>query len=88
MSYLIRLVPELRAWLADLCAMDPAAAELAGAAITVLCTDGDRAGPPLIVPAGPAAPLDPRDALDDSYQRLLSQLTGVRRAVAEVATAR
>jgi hypothetical protein len=58
MSYLIRLVPELRAWLADLCAIDPAAAELAGPAITVLLTDGDRAGPPLIVPAGPAAPLD------------------------------
>lgn len=52
MSYLIRLVPELHAWLADLCAVDPAAAELAGAAITVLLTDGDRAGPPLIVPAG------------------------------------
>ena len=88
MSYLIRLVPELRAWLAELRLRDPARAQRAGAAITVLLTEGDRAGPPLVVPAQAAAEQDPRAVLEGSYQRLLGQLTEVRRAVAEVATAR
>lgn len=88
MSYLVRLVPEFRAWLAELRFTDPATAQRAGAAITVLLTEGDRATPPLVVPAQPAAEPDPRSALEGSYQRLLGQLSEVRRAVAEVTAAR
>ena len=88
MSYLIQLVPELRAWLAELRLRDPARAQRAGAAITVLLTEGGRAGPPLVVPARAAAEPDPRTALEGSYQRLLGQLSEVRRAVAEVTAAR
>jgi len=88
MSYLVRLVPELTAWLAELRLRDPARARRAGAAITVLLTEGERVGPPLVVPTRTAAQPDPRAALEGSYQRLLGQLSEVRRAVAEVAAAR
>jgi hypothetical protein len=89
MSDTFRMTSEVRGWLAGLCASDPAAARQVGAAVIALLDHGPQLGPPLAAPV--LAPLrgdDPRPALDRAYQRQLESLTGVRRSVAEVATAR
>jgi DNA-binding XRE family transcriptional regulator len=81
----------VRDWLTRLSTSDPGLARLAAGAVLALLDQGERLGPPLLVPmAGPASPREahPGEALDTTYQRLLELLTGLRRGVADVATSR
>jgi hypothetical protein len=87
MGYLIRMAPEVGAWLANVRDRDPAAADLIDEAVAALRTGGESVGPPLVVPVDDP-PLNARPDLDAAYGRQLERLTRVRRAVADVATSR
>ena len=87
MGYLIRMAPEVGAWLATVRDRDPAAADLIDEAVAALRTGGESVGPPLVVPVDDP-PLNARPDLDAAYGRQLERLTRVRRAVADVATSR
>jgi len=87
MGYRIRVVPEVKRRLDELRRADPGTADLVDAALVALRDRGSDMGPPLVVPVktpGQAA----RPDLDYSYQRQLEMLSTVRRAVADIATAR
>ncbi len=87
MGYRIRVTPEVKRWLAELRATDAGAADLVDAALVALRDRGSDMGPPLVIPVE-APSREPRPDLDFAYQRQLEMLTRVRRAVADVATAR
>ncbi len=87
MSYRIRVAPEVKRWLAELRTADPGAADLVDAALVALRDRGSGMGPPLVVPVETPS-RDARPDLDYAYQRQLEMLTRVRRAVADIATAR
>jgi DNA-binding XRE family transcriptional regulator len=90
MGYRLRLHREIRDWLTDLRGSEPELARRVGEAVVALLDAGERLGPPLVVPLESMfrPPDDPREALDDSYQRQLEALQRVRRGVADVATSR
>jgi len=87
MGYRIRMAPEVAGWLGQLRDVDPGTASLIDEALAALRDQGASLGPPLVMPvevrAEPARP-----DLDQAYQRQLEMLARVRRAVAEMATAR
>ena len=89
MTDAFRMAAEVRTWLHALCASDPATASLAGRAVVALLDNETELGPPLLVtvPTAGRDP-DPRAALDLAYERNLDMLTGVRRSIADIATAR
>jgi hypothetical protein len=87
MGYRIRVAPEVKRWLAELRRADPGAADLVDAALIALRDRGPGMGPPLVVPVEEPS-RDARPDLDYAYQRQLEMLTRVRRAVADIATAR
>jgi phage shock protein A len=90
MSYQLRMHHEIRDWLTDLRAAEPQLSRLVGEAIVALLEAAENLGPPLVVPleSAFAAPQDPREVLDYTYQRQLEALQKVRRGVADVATSR
>ncbi|MGH3095130.1 MAG: hypothetical protein ACRDMV_03920 [Streptosporangiales bacterium] len=79
-------VSEVRAWLVDLRARDPVAADFVDQAVRALTERGAALGLPLAVPLESVWDLGP--AVDDWYQRHLERLQEIRRGVADVATAR
>ena len=87
MSYRIRVAPEVKRWLAELRTADPGAADLVDAALVALRDRGSGMGPPLVVPVETPS-REARPDLDYAYQRQLEMLARVRRAVADIATAR
>jgi hypothetical protein len=87
MGYRIRVVPEVRRWLAELRVTDAGAADLVDAALVALRDRGAGMGPPLVVPVEEPTS-DKRPDLDYAYQRQLEMMTQVRRAVAGLATSR
>ena len=87
MGYRIRVVPEVRRWLAELRVTDAGAADLVDAALAALRDRGAGMGPPLVVPVEEPTS-DKRPDLDYAYQRQLEMMTQVRRAVAGLATSR
>jgi DNA-binding XRE family transcriptional regulator len=90
MGYRLRLHREIRDWLTDLRSTEPELARRVGEAVVALLDEGERLGPPLVVPLESVfrPPDDPREVLDYSYQRQLEALQKVRRGVADVATTR
>jgi phage shock protein A len=90
MSYRLQMHAKVHDWLTGLRDTEPEVARLVGEAVLAMLEAGESLGPPLVVPLETALwpPADPREALDDSYQRQLEALTKVRRSVADVATAR
>jgi hypothetical protein len=89
MGYQLRMHNDIRDWLTGLRATEPELARLVGEAVLALIEAGERLGPPLVLPLEAVLqPLDPREALDHSYERQLEFLTRVRRGVADVATSR
>src|ERR1700728_533941 len=87
MGYRIRVVPEVRRWLAELRATDAGAADLVDAALAAFRDRGAGMGAPLVVPVEEPTSNE-RPDLDYAYQRQLEMMTQVRRAVAGVATSR
>ncbi len=87
MSYLIRMAPEVEKWLTDVRDRDPAAADRIDKAVATLRAGGISAGPPLVIPLDDPPP-SVRPDLDGAYQRQLERQMRMRRAVADVATAR
>jgi phage shock protein A len=83
----LHMAIEVRAWLNDLRASDPARAGLTARALLALIDHGTGLGPPLLVEAA-ARVHDPAGSLDDAYERQLGLLTHVRRGIADVATSR
>ncbi|MEF3116744.1 helix-turn-helix domain-containing protein [Streptomyces chrestomyceticus] len=89
MTYRLVVAREARSRLNALCRDDARAARLVGEAVTALLEQGPRLGPPLVVPVGAALRAgEPREALDYWYQRQLTLLATVRRAVTEAAACR
>jgi hypothetical protein len=90
MGYRLRLHREIRDWLTDLRDTEPELARRVGEAVVALLDEGERLGPPMVVPLESVfrPPDDPREALDYSYMRQLEALQKVRRGVADVATSR
>jgi hypothetical protein len=87
MSYRIRMVAEVAGWLSTLREADPGTAEVVDEALGALRDQGASLGLPLVMPVE-ARPEQTRPGLDDAYQRQLAMLTRMRRAVADMATAR
>ena len=88
MSDTLRVAADVRGWLTDLLTSDPPMARLAGEAILALLEHPAGPGSPLMPPRRGHQPLDPREGLDEAYQHQLELLATLRRAVADVATAR
>jgi DNA-binding XRE family transcriptional regulator len=88
MTDAFRMAAEVRTWLHALCASDPATARLAGQAVVALLDHETGLGPPLLAALPAGGDPDPRMALDQAYQRNLDMLNGVRRGIADIATAR
>jgi DNA-binding XRE family transcriptional regulator len=90
MGYQLWMHSAIRGWLSKLRDSEPEVARLVGEAVLALLEAGDSLGAPLVVALESVlrAPDDPREALDDSYQRQLEALQEVRRGVADVATSR
>lgn len=87
MGYRIQMAPEVAGWLSQLRDADPGTAGVVDDALAALRDQGASLGPPLVIPVE-ARPEPARPDLDQAYQRQLEMLTRVRRAVAEMATAR
>jgi hypothetical protein len=87
MAYRIRMVPEVEGWLRQLRDSDPGIAGILEEALAALRDQGASLGPPLVIPVE-VRPEQARPDLDQAYQRQLDMLTRVRRAVAEMVTAR
>jgi hypothetical protein len=85
-GYRIRMAAEVAEWLAGLKDSDPATAELVDQALAALRDRGASLGPPLVIPVPPDEPVRPGP--ERAHRRLLEALTRLRRAVAQVATAR
>src|ERR1700750_2423319 len=88
MGYLIRMAPEVGAWLANVRDRDPAAADRIDEAVAALRAGGESVGAPLVVPLDDDPSLSARPDLDTAYEWQLEMLTRVRKAVASVATSR
>jgi phage shock protein A len=91
MGYQIWIVPEVESWLAELSRADPQLSTQVLEAVYALQVAGQSLGPPMVVPVDdwPArGDWDPTSGVDASYQRMLENLTRVRRGVADVATSR
>ncbi|MFH8408854.1 helix-turn-helix domain-containing protein [Streptomyces sp. NPDC018019] len=89
MAYRLVLAREARSRLNGLRRDESGAARLVGEAVTALLAEGVRLGPPLLVPVGAALrAVEPREALDHWYQRRLTLLAKVRRALADVQASR
>jgi phage shock protein A len=91
MGYQIWIVPEVESWLAELSRADPQLSTQVLEAVYALQVAGQSLGPPMVVPVDdwPArGGWDPTSGVDASYQRMLENLTRVRRGVADVATSR
>ncbi|GCD47913.1 helix-turn-helix domain-containing protein [Streptomyces paromomycinus] len=89
MTYRLVVAREARSRLNALRRDDTRAARLVGEAVTALLEQGPRLGPPLVLPVGASLRAgEPREALDYWYQRQLTLLQKVRRAVTETATCR
>ena len=91
MGYQIWIVPEVESWLAELNIADPQLSTQVLEAVYALQVAGQSLGPPMVVPVDdwPArGDWDPTNGVDASYQRMLENLTRVRRGVADVATSR
>ncbi len=86
MGYRIRMAAEVADWLAGLKDSDPATAELVDQALAALRDRGASLGPPLVIAVPPDEPVRPGP--EQAQRRLLAALTRLRRAVAQVATAR
>jgi hypothetical protein len=87
MGYRIRMVPEVAGWLGQLRDDDPGTAGVIDEALATLRDQGASLGPPLVIPVE-GRPEPARPDLDQAYQHQLEMLARLRRAVAEVATAR
>jgi hypothetical protein len=87
MGYRIRMVAEVAGWLGRLREADPGTAGLVDEALAALREQGAGLGPPLVMPVE-IRPERTRPDLDQAYQRQLEMLTRLRRAVADMATAR
>jgi hypothetical protein len=69
MGYRLQLSAEFDDWLAGLRASDPPAAELAAQALATLAAEGDRLGPPLVIPVPDRLePAELLSALEGRYQ--------------------
>ena len=90
MAHRLRMSAELGDWLAELCTFEPASAAEVGAAVVALIEADDPSGLSLVgAPTLSAADrIDPRQTVDDLYQRLLEALRQVRQQVADAAWAR
>jgi hypothetical protein len=97
MGYQLRMPAQLGEWLAELAGSEPEAAAEIGAALLALMQADAIPGRPLVIdPDEPPrsfypdlhVALDPREALDYSYQQMLESLQRVRREVADTATSR
>jgi DNA-binding XRE family transcriptional regulator len=89
MGYRLRMSEEIRDWLIAMCSSDPPAAALVGEALTALAQEGERLGPPLVIPLTDwSRSVAPPKALDQSYQTRLESMQVVRHHVAEAATLR
>jgi phage shock protein A len=87
-GYQLRMSDEIHDWLTELRGSDPPAAMLVGEALTALMSEGASLGPPLVASLADAPrPEDLLEALDQSYQDRLEQLTAARRRAADAATA-
>jgi hypothetical protein len=87
MGYRLQLSAEFNVWLAGLRASDPPTAELAAQALTALSAEGDRLGPPLVVPVPDRLePAELLSALEGHYQIWLESLQIRRREAADAAT--
>lgn len=87
MGYALRMSDEMHDWLTDLGREDRAAARLVAGALTVLLSEGERLGPPLVVPLANSSRLpDLAEALDRSYQRGLELLQATRRRAMDAST--
>jgi hypothetical protein len=83
----LRMSGEIHDWLTDLRSSEPPAAAQVGQALAALMSAGASLGAPLAVSPGDSRrPVDPRDALDRSYQQRLDRLQVVRRGAADAAT--
>ena len=73
MVYKLRMHQEIRDWLTGLRSSEPELARLVGEAVLAMLDAGETLGPPLVLPLESAlrAADDPREALDNSYQRQL-----------------
>ena len=87
MGYRIRMVPEVAGRLGQLRAADPGTAGVVDEALAALRDQGAGLGPPLVIPVE-TRPESARPDLDQAYQHQLEMQARVRRAVAEMATAR
>jgi hypothetical protein len=84
MAQRLRMSAELGDWLAELCTSEPASAAEVGAAVTAIM-DADDPRALALVGAPAADRIDPREEVDQIYQRLLEALRDVRRGVADAA---
>jgi hypothetical protein len=87
MAFRLRMPAEIGDWLAGFAGSEPEAAAETGAALLALMSSDVIPGPPLVTDPDELAPLpaDPRELLDDQYQRLLDELQPLRRELAETA---
>jgi phage shock protein A len=97
MAYRLRMPAQLGEWLAELAGSEPEAAAEVGAALLALMHADAIPGRPLVIDPdqpppslypGPDVAMDPREALDYSYQQMLESLQRVRREVAGTTTSR
>src|SRR5215472_17438024 len=90
MAYRLRMPAEIGDWLAGLAGSGPEAAAETGAALLALMAADAIPGPPLV--AGPDEPereqADPRELLDNRYQRLLDETQRLRRELADAVAER
>lgn len=97
MAYRLRMPAQLGEWLAELAGSEPEAAAEVGAALLALMHADAIPGRPLVIDPDepprdfypdPDVAMDPREALDYSYQQMLESLQKVRREAAGAATTR
>ncbi len=97
MAYRLRMPAQLGEWLTELAGSEPAAAAEVGAALLALMHAEAIPGRPLVIdPHEPPrgfypdldVAMDPREALDYSYQQMLESLQKVRQEAAGAATTR
>jgi uncharacterized protein len=88
-GYALAMSAEIRAWLDELRASDPEAADAVWRALIALADLGLKLGPPLVRPV-PAvrSPDDPREALSYAYQGRLERLQVLRHSLAEATDVR
>ena len=90
MGYALAMSAEIRAWLDELQATEPATSAAVRRALIALAELGPALGPPLVrpLPTGWSPGADPREALDYAYQDRLERLAVLRHGVADAASVR